>query len=88
MSVRVADVLNVDGTTGPFWGYIKIATKFTKPGEPYTIGPFRRKDVLRLKRIVQGYILALEQHLDVDSLPTESLRDMLYDLGEDDPAVQ
>src|ERR1700691_154620 len=46
MSVRIEDVLNIDGMVGPVSGFVKIATRFTAPGKPYSIGPFHRKDVL------------------------------------------
>src|SRR5580700_6883542 len=70
MSVRIEDVLNISATLGPISGTIKIATKFNTPGTPYSIGPFRRKDALRLKRIVQGYIIALQRKIDLSMIPT------------------
>ncbi len=88
MSVQIEDVLNIGGSIGPFFGTVKIDTKFTKPSEPYTLGLFHRKDVINLKRIIQGYIMALQQHIDVTPLPTLELRDMLYDLGEDDHSIR
>lgn len=88
MSSRIEDVLNIDGSVGLLFGTLKIATKFTKPGTPYSIGLFRRKDALNLKRIIQGYIIALDKKVDVNDIPTDELRAMLYKLGEDDPRLQ
>ncbi|HUC87182.1 MAG TPA: hypothetical protein VMR75_02555 [Candidatus Saccharimonadales bacterium] len=88
MSVRIEDVLNVNGTVGPIFGSVTISTKFTDPSTPYSIGPFWRKDVLQLKRIIQGYIIALQRKIDVNPLPTEELITMLYKLGEDDHSIQ
>jgi hypothetical protein len=88
MSVRVEDVLNVDGEVGPVSGFIDISTKFTSPGKPYHIGPFHRKDVLRLKRIIQGYIIALGKKIDLDLISKSELIPMLYELGEDDPSIK
>jgi hypothetical protein len=87
MSVRIEDVLNISATLGPISGTIKIATKFNTPGTPYSIGPFRRKDALRLKRIVQGYIIALQRKIDLSMIPTNELITRLYEIGEDDPLV-
>lgn len=87
MSVQIEDVLNIGGSIGPFFGSVKIDTKFTKPSEPYTIGLFHRKDVINLKRIIQGYVIAISKHIDVTPLSTLELRDMLYDLGEDDHSI-
>src|SRR5580658_2130639 len=65
LSVRIEDVLNISATLGPISGTIKIATKFNTPNAPYSIGPFRRKDALRLKRIIQGYVIALQRKIDL-----------------------
>jgi hypothetical protein len=88
MSVRIEDVLNINATVGPISGIIKIATKFTAPNAPYVIGPFRRKDTLRLKRIIQGYVIALQRKIDLNMVPTSELIMGLYELGEDDHSVQ
>jgi hypothetical protein len=88
MSVRIEDVLNISATLGPISGTIKIATKFNTPGTPYKIGPFHRKDALKLKRIVQGYIIALQRRIDVNMIPTNELVGYLYDIGVDDPTLR
>ncbi|HUC87876.1 MAG TPA: hypothetical protein VMR95_01880 [Candidatus Binatia bacterium] len=88
MSVRIEDVLNISATLGPISGTIKIATKFNTPGPPYSIGPFHRKDALKLKRIVQGYIIALQRKIDLNMVPTNELITQLYEIGEDDPLVR
>lgn len=87
MSVRIEDVLNISATLGPISGTIKIATKFNTPGTPYSIGPFRREDAVRLKRIVQGYIIALQRKIDLNMVPTNELITHLYEIGEDDPSI-
>jgi len=87
MSVRIEDVLNISATLGPISGAIKIATKFNTPGTPYSIGPFRRKDTLKLKRIIQGYVIALARKIDLNLVPTSELITQLYELGEDDHSV-
>ncbi len=88
MSVRIEDVLNINGGVGPVSGYVDISTKFTSPGSPYHIGPFHRKDVLKLKRIIQGYIIALQKRIDPNPIPTPELISMLYELGDDDPSIR
>jgi len=88
MSVRIEDVLNVNGTVGPLFGYVKINTKFTNPGEPFSMGLFARKDVLKMKRIIQGYIIALQRKIDVSQIPTDELVELLYKIGEDDQSVK
>ncbi len=88
MSVPIEDVQNINATLGPISGIITIATRFTPPGTPYTIGPFHRKDTLNLKRIIQGYIIALGRKIDLNLIPTSELIPHLYQLGEDDPSIQ
>lgn len=88
MSVRIEDVLNVNATLGPISGTVKIMTKFTSPGAPYSIGPFHRKDTLKLKRIIQGYVIALQRKIDLNLTPTQELIDRLYELGDDDSSIQ
>jgi hypothetical protein len=87
MSVRIEDVLNINATLGPISGTIKIATKFNTPGTPYGIGPFHRKDALKLKRVIQGYIIALQRKIDLNLIPTDELIIRLYELGEDDHSI-
>ncbi|HEY4964151.1 MAG TPA: hypothetical protein VIH90_05640 [Candidatus Saccharimonadales bacterium] len=87
MSVRAEDVLNINGEIGPVSGYITLSTKFTSPGNPYRIGPFHRKDVLNLKRVVQGYVIALQQKIDLSPIPGPELTELLYELGEDDYSI-
>jgi hypothetical protein len=88
MSVPIEDVLNINATLGPISGMIQIATKFTAPSIPYVIGPFRRKDTLRLKRIIQGYVIAMQRKIDLNMVPTKELITALYQLGEDDHLIQ
>jgi hypothetical protein len=88
LSVRIEDVLNINATLGPISGTIKVMTKFTTPGTPYVMGPFRKRDTLKLKRIIQGYVIALERKIDLNLTPTNELIDRLYELGEDDPTIQ
>jgi hypothetical protein len=88
ISVRIEDVLNITATLGPISGMIKIDTKFTTPGSPYVIGPFKRKDTLRLKRIIQGYVIALQRRIDLNMVPTSELINDLYAIGEDDYSLQ
>ena len=88
MSVRIEDVLNISATLGPISGTVKIATKFNTPGTPYSIGPFHRKDTVRLKRIIQGYIIALQRQINLNMIPTNELITHLYEIGEDDPSIR
>ena len=83
MSIRIEDVLNVTATVGPFLGTVTFTTRITNNELPYTIVGFWRDDALRIKRITQGYIIALQRGIDCSALPTQELAAMLDKLGVD-----
>ncbi len=87
MSIRIEDVLNVTATVGPLFGTVKVVSRIMNTEKPYIIGRFWRGDALHLKRVTQGYIIALQRHIDCSSLPTQELATMLDKLGEDDHAA-
>lgn len=87
MSMRIEDILNVTATVGPLFGSIKIVSRVLNAEKPYTIGRFWRSDAIRLKRITQGYVIALQRHIDCSALPTAELVRMLDSIGEDEHAT-
>lgn len=84
MSIRVEDILNVTVQAGPFFGSLHIVSRIMNPDKPYTITNLRREDALKLKRIMQGYIIAIQNHIDCTPFTTPELADMLNELGKDD----
>lgn len=84
MSIRVEDILNAMVTIGPIFGSIKIVSRVMNAEKPYTINRFWRNDAVHLKRIIQGYVIALQRHIDCSALPTTELVTLLDKLGEDD----
>ena len=84
ISIRIEDILNVEATVGPLFGSLKIFSRIANPGKPYVIYRLKRHDTLRLKRIAQGYVIALQRKIDCSKLPTRELTHLLEQLGEDD----
>jgi len=84
MSMRIEDVLNVTCTVGPFFGNIKIVSRVMNNDQATTIGRFWRGDAERVKRITQGYVIALQRNIDCSSLGSKELIDMLDQLGQDE----
>lgn len=81
MSIRIEDILNVTADVGPFFGSLKIFTRFFSTDKPYETHFLQRKDALKIKRILQGYIIALQKNIDCSTLPTKDLANMLEELG-------
>lgn len=84
-SMRIEDVLNVACTVGPFLGTITIVSRVMSSDQTTDIGKFWREDAQRVKRIAQGYVIALQRNIDCSKLPTRDLASMLEKLGTDVP---
>lgn len=85
LSIQIEDLLNITASVGPFFGSIKISTRFFDPGKPYTVSKFWRSDALKIKRIAQGYIIARQKEIDCSALSTKELALMLDELGKVGP---
>lgn len=83
MSMRIEDVLNATCTVGPFLGTVTVVSRVMNQDQTSTIGPFWRADAKRLKRVIQGYVIALQRHIDCSALGTRELAHMLEQLGAD-----
>jgi hypothetical protein len=84
-SIRIEDILNTTANIGPLFGSLKIATRFYGTDKIYQVNYLRRTDALRIKQILQGYIIALQKEIDCTSLPTKELARLLSELGAEAP---
>ena len=82
LSIQIEDILNATVTVGPFFGSIKLSTRFFDPAKPYTIDHFWRTDALKIKRILQGYLIARQKEIDCSALSTPELSRLLDELGK------
>lgn len=82
LSISIEDILNVTASVGPFFGSIKISTRFFDINRPYTVDHFWRADALMIKRIAQGYIIAHQKKIDTSGLSTSELARMLDEIGQ------
>src|SRR6266568_3618733 len=80
----VVDRAKLTVTKRTFFSTAEVMSRIMNTEKPYIIGRFWRGDALHLKRVTQGYIIALQRHIDCSSLPTQELATMLDKLGEDD----
>lgn len=82
ISINIEDILNVTATVGPFFGSIKIVTRFFDTDKPYTVEHFWRADALRIKRVAQGYVIAKQKGIDCSALTNSELTTLLDELGK------
>lgn len=59
-TVEYADILNVVAECGPFFGNVKITTRFFT-AEPLTISFLKRKDALTARHLLNGLLIAYNQ---------------------------
>lgn len=83
MSIRIEDILNVTSGIGPMLGSVKIVSRVFNTEKPFVVDRFKRNDALRVKRITQGYVIALKRQIDCSTLPIMELAAMLEQLGTD-----
>lgn len=83
MSIRIEDILNVSATVGPLFGSLTIATRVLSSDDHFTIRHFTREDVIHMKHMIQGYVIARHNNIACDHLSRDELVDLLRDLGRD-----
>lgn len=82
MSLQFDEITKVSCGVGPIFGSLSLALRM-KPDEEMVINTFWRKDAIRLKRILQGYLIALNEDIDCNKLDKNELLEMLTKLGTD-----
>lgn len=83
ISIRIEDVLNVSTNVGPLFGSLTIASRVMSSTDHFTINYFWRSDAIRLKHILQGYVIALHNNIDIKNLSRDELTATLIELGQD-----
>lgn len=83
VSIQIEDILNVSCGVGPFFGSLTISVRVMNSTDHFEIDHFWRYDALRLKHIIQGYMIAKNNDVDMTQLSREELIDHLNELGHD-----
>src|SRR3990167_4314227 len=78
----ILDVINVEATTGPFFGSIHITLR-DMPMDPHSINYLRRSDAMALQCLVEGCVIAREREIDTDHIDRAELIALLKDLGSE-----
>lgn len=83
MSIRIEDVLNVTASVGPLFGSLTIASRVMSTVDHFQIKHFWRADAIRLKHLIQGYVIAQHNKIDTAHLNKHELIETLIELGHD-----
>lgn len=83
ISIQIEDILNVEAGVGPFFGSLNVASRVMSSVDHFRIDYFWRDDAIFLKHLIQGYVIAKHNKLDVSELNREELIETLTGLGED-----
>lgn len=83
VSVRIEDTLNVSASVGPLFGSITVTSRVMSSVDHFTIEHFWRADAIKLKQIIQGYLIARQNGIRTDHLECDELVGTLHELGRD-----
>jgi hypothetical protein len=77
---KIGDIINVEASTGPFLGSVKIFSRYLSDSH-YSMSYLKRGDAQRLQRVLQGLLIAHEKGIDSSLIPKNELITMLLELG-------
>jgi len=83
VSIRAEDILNVSCDVGPLFGSVIIASRVMNSVDHFEIHYLWRHDATYLKHVVQGYVFALQNNVDMSRFSRKQLLEMLAELGHD-----
>ena len=80
ISIMATDIACVNASVGPFFGHIHI--KSLTGGPEILVNSMTRKNVYRIRSLVEGIALASREGLQIESDDLEAERQNLYRAGE------
>lgn len=83
-STQFVDIQSIEAIVGPFFGSLKITSKFFI-NNPRTVNFLKRDDAINIQRLVQGFIIAREKSIDLSSIEQDELVEKLTDIGQGAP---
>jgi len=75
------DLVNAEVNVGPFFGSLKIYSKYFTDGEE-DIKWFSRGDAKKIHAILQGLLMAKKEGVDLHDIPNDELLTKLYKIGK------
>jgi hypothetical protein len=81
-SIRIDDILSVEGDVGPFFGSLRVTSKYFVKA-PRVINFLSREDAREIQKILQGYAIARQKEIDCSKIPTKELITLVKELGKE-----
>lgn len=82
-TIRIEDVLNVAAHTGIMFASLNIASRVMNSTDHFQVRFLWVHDALRLKRLIQGYVIAQHNDIKVAHLQRSELLATLNEIGQD-----
>lgn len=82
ISLQIEDILNVESDAGPFFGSLSIYTRIYGT-EPLRITFLSRKNTIKVKRVLEGLIIAIAKEVNITNIDKKELLGLLNRLGSD-----
>ncbi len=84
VSSRINDIQGVELDVGPFFGSVKISSRFFDDDHK-VVTYLKRSDAIKLAKIVRGAVIASQEEIDTRKVPKKDLVMLLEDLGKGVP---
>lgn len=84
VSVQLSDIKNVQAELGPLFGSLTFTSEHFI-NNTQTISYLPRKDVLAIQQMVQGFIVAHDEGVDLTQIDNDELKEKLNELGRGEP---
>lgn len=83
VSIRIEDVLNATSGVDLFFGSLNVSSRVMNSTDHYQIKFLWKRDAMHLKHLIQGYVIAQHNDIDVAHLSRDKLIETLCELGDD-----
>ena len=83
VSIRIEDVLNATVSTDLIFGSLNVASRVMNSTDHYRIKFFWKNDAMHLKHLIQGYVIAQHNNIQIAHLSKDELIKTLLELGND-----
>ena len=82
VSTEIKNIMNVEADIGPLFGSITITSKHFL-NNTQTIKCLKRRDVIMVQRLLQGFMIAQRAAINTEDIRTKQLLALLNDLGQE-----